>query len=237
MIIDGTDDTCNKYLKNITSSYYNKIKKVDKLTYIDHGNDNNKKYDKLNHALSLNKECYVFTNERPNWVLSREDKEFGKYLCEPVEEIKKEVDKKIGELPANYGIQHYRFDDSVFKTDITQNNPVFQTFFDILKKSYKNTDILMTNSMNFKKYAKEKLNIKTIDCGNDLCEVAHIGQAAKGEDSVKNSFIEFYVITKAKYINTHSTYDWVSNFVVWPSNIYDIPLNNIWVDPITGKIR
>ena len=91
--------------------------------------------------------------------------------------------------------------------------------------------------MNFKKYAKEKLNIKTIDCGNDLCEVAHIGQAAKGEDSVKNSFIEFYVITKAKYINTHSTYDWVSNFVVWPSNIYDIPLNNIWVDPITGKIR
>ena len=77
--------------------------------------------------------------------------------------------------------------------------------------------------LNFKKYAKYKLNIKTVDCDGKLCKIEHIGKSTDYE-SVKSSFIEFYIISKAKYIKTISDYDWVSNFIKWPSLIYDVPL-------------
>ena len=74
----------------------------------------------------------------------------------------------------------------------------------------------------FKKYAKEKLGIKTIDCGDELCKVEHIGHSTDYE-STKNSFIEYFIVTKAKYIKGKSFYGGISNFVYWPSKIYDIP--------------
>jgi hypothetical protein len=83
--------------------------------------------------------------------------------------------------------------------------------------------VLLSNSTNFKQYAKDMLNIKTVECNGGECKVEHIGQSDNYE-SVKSSFIEFYIISTAKYVKTLSTYGWVSNFIKWPSLIYDIPL-------------
>ena len=82
------------------------------------------------------------------------------------------------------------------------------------------TDVLMSNSQNFKDYAKHMLEIHTIDAPG---KIGHIGNSTDYE-SVKFSFIEFYIITTAAYVKTTSSYDWVSNFIKWPCLVYDVPL-------------
>ena len=233
MVVDGTEDICGKFLKHVKSNEFHTIKDKE-VNHIEC--PNSAEFcgfeDKLNKMLQTNDSVYISTNKcpknddcisfKPN-ILSKADKEFAKYLCEPQDFLKVEVEKTIQSLPANYGIQHFRFSDKVFDKDIDEHDPTFMDFFNILRNNYKRTDILLSNSTNFKRYAKQMLNIKTIDCDGEFCKVGHIG-ISQDPESVKTSFIEFYVITRAKYVRTTSKYDWVSNFIKWPCLVYDVPL-------------
>ena len=75
----------------------------------------------------------------------------------------------------------------------------------------------------YKKYAKQYLQIRTIECNHQECEVEHVA-TSNDYEKIKNSFVEFCIIANAKYIKTKSHYDWISNFAKWPALIYDIPL-------------
>ena len=172
---------------------------------------------------------YVFSNASPNENLDEDDKEFAKFICEPKDDLQEEINNKIKNLAKNYGIQHFRFDDKVFKKDAEPNDKLFKKYFELLKNSYKPTDVLFTNSNNFKKYAIKQLGLQTIDCNGKICNISHIGHS-NDQESVKNSFVEFFILQKSSYIKTHSCYYWVSNFVKWPALIYDIPLENTYVD-------
>jgi len=232
-VLDGTDDICGKFLKNITTYDYFLIKNK-KVEHIECPN-NSESCDfgsKINKKLNKSSVIFISTNKCPNNddcisykknILSNDDKLFAKYICEPRNFLKEEIENKLKTLPKNYGIQHFRFNDSVFDNDIDVNDSKFISFYNILESTYKPTDVLLSNSLNFKRYAKNKLNIKTVDCDGKLCKIEHIGKSTDYE-SVKSSFIEFYIISKAKYIKTKSDYDWVSNFIKWPSLIYDVPL-------------
>ena len=219
LIVDGTDDICGKFLKNINSSSYHYIKdkQIVTLTTEDNRND-----DEFYNIVNNNDEVFIYTNLSPIKEMNEDDKEFAKYISEPQDFLKTIVDEKINKLSQDYGIQHFRFSDDVFKNDIQSHDSIFIEYFNILKENYKPTDVLLSNSNNFKKYAKDKLGIKTIDCGEDLCKVEHIGHSTDYE-STKNSFIEYYIVTKAKYIKGKSFYGGISNFVYWPSKIYNIP--------------
>jgi hypothetical protein len=239
-VVDGTDDICAYFLKNIRSKKedYDNIKDKEILVI---GCDNINWNSDCNFEKRIEEEfvdkdnILIYTNKCPDGddcvsynptILSEEDKEFAKHICEPTDDIKMEVDQTIKMLPKDYGILHFRFLDDIFSKDLDENDPIFIQFFNILKDNYSSTDILMSNSTNFKNYAKRNLEIKTIDCDGSECKVEHIGNS-NDRESVKNSFIEFYIITNAKYIKTKSHYGWVSNFVKWPALIYDIPLQEL----------
>jgi hypothetical protein len=228
--IDATDDICSEFLKNVVSSDYETIKNKELLNIADLSVT--KTEETIQNELEKNDTIYVFTNVCtggwPN-VLSEHEKLFAKFICEPKDDIMNDVNNKIKNLPENFGVQHFRFSDNVFANDIDESNKLFKKYFDLLVENKKPTDILFTNSNNFKKYVKDKLNIKTIDCDNELCKIAHIGSSTDKE-SVKNSFIEFLILSKSKYIKSHTCYNWASNFVQWPASIYDIPFENVYID-------
>jgi len=231
-VVDGTDDISSKFLKNIKSSNYKTIK-TKKLLSFPCDNNNNKCFvDILNENLSKSDTLYIYTNKCPSKgtcetyssdLLSHADKEFGRFLCEPTDSFKKDIDETLESLPLGYGIQHFRFNDKVFKNDIHVNDPEFIKYYNILQSTYKSSDVLLSNSNNFKHYAKNMLGIKTVDCDNEICKAGHTGNNNNYED-IKSTFIEFYVIANAKYGKTISSYPWVSNFVKWPALIYDVPL-------------
>lgn len=227
LFIDGTDDTTSDFLKNVKSEHYEKIKSKELLFL----GDTETNYDKLDSAIENNDEIYVYSNTHPFRDLSLDDKVFANMLLEPVTFLSEEINDKVNKLPENYGVQHFRFPDAVFSKDFDETNKLFKDYFDLLKKSYKETDVLITNSVNFKKYAKQNLGIKTIECDNDECIVEHIGQGnTDSYNSMKNSFIDFFIVTKSKYIKTHTNYNWISSFVLWPSKIFDIPIENTNVE-------
>ncbi|NBO71326.1 hypothetical protein EBV26_12730 [bacterium] len=232
-VLDATDDICGKFLKNVKSKEYNHIR-GKKIIHIDcpNGPEHCDFETLVASELKARDDVFIYTNKCPKnddcvsykkGILTSADKEFAKHICEPMDFLKKEVDETIQTLTKNYGIQHFRFKDSVFKEDIDENDPTFIKFFNILKETHKSTDVLLSNSTNFKEYAKKQLNIKTIECNGKPCKMSHIGKTSDVE-SAKVGFIEFYVISKAKYVNTVSKYEWVSNFVKWPCLIYDVPL-------------
>jgi len=152
---------------------------------------------------------------------------YVKHILEPTDDIKKEIDLKIKKLPVNYGMIHVRFKDED-AVSINENNEEFINFFEIFKNKYKDTDVLISNSTNFKKYAKNKINnISIVECQENIyCDIGHTGQDDDIE-KVKNSIIEFLIVSKSKNIKTISHYNSVSNFVKWTSIIYDIPIENL----------
>ena len=229
--IDATDDICSDFLKNVVSTDYDKIKN-QKIINVSDKSIEIVKETIQNNLLDVSSIC-VYTTHWPNDLnLTEDDKNFAKFICEPKNDIKDEVNEKIKVLPNEFGIQHFRFNDNVFKTDVDSTDKIFKKFFELLKKSYKKTDVLFTNSNNFKKYAKEQLEIKTVDCNDRLCKIEHIGESIDKE-SVKNSFIEFRILSKAKYIKSYTSYNWQSNFVHWPVKIYDIPFDHLYIDEKT----
>lgn len=226
--IDATDDICSEFLKNIVSPDYEIIKDKE-LIILGHWMKLGEIDEEIKSQLETKNTVYLFSNSWPIQDLDDDDKQFAKFVCEPKENITNEINDKLKKLPKNFGIQHFRFNDSIFENDINLNNRLFIKYFNLLVENNKPTNVLFTNSNNFKKFSKEQLNIKTIDCGDDLCKVAHIGESSVKE-SVKNSFVEFLILSKAKYIKSYNSYNWPSNFVYWPALIYDVPFENVYID-------
>lgn len=163
--------------------------------------------------------AYVFCNLFPKTPLSSEDLEFLNYIMEPIDDLKYKVDNIKNGLMDNYTIQHFRFTDSK-EPDINKMIECYK----LLEKTYKETDILMSNSKIFKDYVlARKKDIKTIECEN--CKELHVGYN-NSSDIIEFTLIEYYIITKSKNIHTYSEYEWVSAFVYWPAKFYNIPIEN-----------
>ena len=223
IMVDGTHDICGDILQNVTTPYSDQIKTVN-INYL--LNCGEEKMENL--IIEKDNTIFIYTNLSidSNQKLSNDEKEFAKFICEPKDNIKTEINEKIKKLPNDFTVKHVRFDDEIFKKDIDIGEPIFQKMFEKLKQDYLPTDILITNSNNFTKYANDKLNIQYIDCNNEICNVGHIGQSNNYE-IIKNSYIEFCIIGKSKQIKSYTVHSWPSNFVYWTSLIYDIPFNSI----------
>jgi len=162
--------------------------------------------------------AYVFCNLFPKTPLSSEDLKFLNYMMEPIDDLKYKVDNKKNGLMDNYTIQHFRFKDGT-EPNINKMIECYQ----LLEKTYKETDILMSNSMVFKNYVLARKNIKTIEC--DKCNsTLHVG--FNNSDIIEYTLIEYYIIINSKFIHTYSEYNWISAFVSWPAKFYNIPIEN-----------
>jgi len=218
--IDIHQDTSHYYLK-----FHSIETKYNENEIHDIGGDFTTATNTLNTLLSDKTDIYCVCNVYPTEIIN-EDKSFAKYLLELTPEFKKEIDTAETRLPTGYGIKHYRFKDELISQDMS--NEIFSLCFNNLKNTYKETDVLMTNSTSFKKYATENLKIKIIDCssGGEECNIAHIGTTRDFKSS-KFSYIEFFCICRATYIDTYSEYGSISGFVQWPATVFDIPISRI----------
>jgi len=144
-IVDGTDDICGKFLKNIMSNSYDYIKDkhIVPLT-----TDQNKNHDDF-YKITDQNEIFIYTNISPDKELIQDDKDFAKYISEPQDFLKTMLNEKISQLPQDYGIQHFRFSDDVFANDIQPADSIFIEYFNILSANYQPTDILLSNSNTF----------------------------------------------------------------------------------------
>jgi hypothetical protein len=169
----------------------------------------------------------ICTNMFCNENLSSECKNFMKHLLTPnknFSEYLNEKNKSYTILSSPYSIMHFRLgDDEFFTKNQTDESKLSETM-NLLKKYAEPSDILMTDSFRFKQY----LNTHKINIAMFNTRPLHLGEFStmftEVAASFKETLYEFFTLSTASKIKTHSVYDWVSGFVKFSSLIYDVPL-------------
>lgn len=170
------------------------------------------------------------TNMFCNENLSSDCKSFMKQLLTPnviFSEYLNEKNKSYTILSSPYSIMHFRLGDDEFFTKNQTDTSKMNDPMNILKKYAEPNDILMTDSFRFKQYlTANKINVAMLNT-----RPLHLGEFStmftEVAASFKETLYEFFTLSTASKIKTHSVYDWVSGFVKFSSLIYDVPLSDL----------
>jgi hypothetical protein len=163
--------------------------------------------------------CF-FTNALCTEYIDEECKDFIKKLLTPEPSLEEEVRKVRECIPFDsYSILHFRLgdDELVYKKHTEVSNSIIQKIR--LNKDTKS--VLISDSNILKKHhdvIKEVFVLQT--------KPSHIG-TLNNDESIKDSLVDFILVTRSSRIKTYSCYDWISGFVMWASKIYDIPIETI----------
>ena len=198
--------------------------------------------DKFNYiynaSLCISDPLLICTNMFCNDNLSSECKYFMKQLLTPnknFSEYLNEKTKSYSLLSSPYSIIHFRLGDSEFLTKNQTDGSTLNETVNILKKYAESTDILMTDSFRFKQYLVDnKINVamfntRPLHLGEFLTVFTEVGA------SFKETLYEFFTLSTASKIKTHSVYGWVSGFVKFSSLIYDVPLTDLKMQITSSK--
>ena len=144
-------------------------------------------------------------------------------LLSPNPEMEKYLQDICYHLPEKYQILHFRFGDQIAFDKITTKcedlvNLVIK-YYNRLNNSDNSIPILVCCDSEYIKTLLPK-NIKVI-----LGKTAHLGMN-NDMDSIRDTLIEFWVISKSCYIRTYSIYSWVSGFVYWIAKCNNIPVES-----------
>jgi hypothetical protein len=139
-------------------------------------------------------------------------KQFIRSIFEPTSAFQSYINSFS--LPSHYVVYHYRFGDGELVTEQQSN---YSSFILHLQQHLR-TDvvgILLSDSTSFKDaIRKSAISITVFDTN-----VAHIGY----HNDIQDTLFEFFVLSNASHIYTHSNYSWVSGFVKASHFIFDVP--------------
>lgn len=168
--------------------------------------------------LNSNQETPIvfMTNEHCIEPIEEDVKQFIRELISPSNEIVNDIDQIIQSLPSDYIVKHVRLGDGEMVRN-EQNTNKYMYLLNRLKSIRTNKDVLFSDSYNFKNFATSQSGIMTLNT-----ETSHLGYHTDST-KLKNTMIDFYLISKSKMIHSYSEYSWNSGFVYWSSIIYNIP--------------
>ena len=213
LIVDTQLHPMSKYLNNVPHKYSDLIyNNKNNISFVEDAEQFIKNNNQNVIYFLTNQRCDEFENH--NKTLDEDCKQFIKTILTPTSEFEMYINE-FNEFN-NFNVLHYRLGDD----DLMNNNINYIHYDSLLNKMPKmDNSLLLSDSCNFKKYVKSKINVFMIDS-----IVTHMG---KSDNDVKDTLREFFIITKANHIYTHSIYCWISGFVYWAHKIYDIPLHNL----------
>ena len=162
----------------------------------------------------------IATNISPEEPLGEEVKEFMKVFLTPQNWVSELLESRIRDLGlTSYNIFHLRCGDNEFfnRKNWWQRFAARQIF----KKSFEESDLLLTDSVKLKQELRLTYKAKTFTDTS-----AHIGSAIDSA-TILDTLLEFYAICNAKKIKSYTRYTHLSGFVYFPSIIYDIPMTTL----------
>lgn len=156
-----------------------------------------------------------------NENITKDTKDFIKKFLTPNEEFEKYIKSKKKIMPFfHYNILHFRLGDDLELNKIKKNSK-FSHLLPLIKKYNEKNDILISDSNKFKKFVSIYHKIFFFNS-----KIVHMG-IVDNDTELQDTLLEFFLLSSADRIKTYNVYGWVSNFVLWVSIIYDIPLVKI----------
>lgn len=174
-----------------------------------------------NHIHSLNDGVhFFFTNSDITETIDDDCKAFMKQILRPIKSLQKEI-VKLSQLRP-YEIMHFRLGDAELVNGIMDiADHTVPRIMELIKANRSEYDILISDSMSLKMNKQIQNEIYVLQTNP-----AHLGRSTD-PDAIKDTLIDFFLLTGATRIKTYSSYEWISGFVLWAHKIYDIPLKRI----------
>ena len=238
--VDFSESHINKYLlhklpDNLLQLKQNGQTEVKTFYCRDDPNDKGCPDDMINYLLnSQSTMICINSNFFPNITDINEDiKQFIKDIFKFNEYFENVFNSYLNKIPKDYNLYHYRFGDFMFhdntivyshnrNDDNTNFDNYIHNYNELSKKNDNYASVILSDSLNFKK--------KIYEIYNDTDTIVFLNKPSHtcftNDNDDINIFIDFFLVTKAKAIYCYSYYSWISNFVLWNSYIYDIPLIN-----------
>jgi hypothetical protein len=182
--------------------------------------------DYLSFIPIYNNNVFVYCISYPFHNISLRSKIYMRKILEPSNEMKMIVNKKINELELKYkefSVIHIRSGDKY----LNQNNSIFKkNYINQLISSIKNVMsvekkfLLISDNNQIKKIIIDLFpSVKTF-----YSNITHFGEGVVLEDEkVKNTLIDFYLLSFSKEIFSFSSYKHGSGFSYWCAQTYNIP--------------
>ena len=132
-------------------------------------------------------------------------------------------------IPPNYNLFHYRLGDKYMCTDTdgriksgqNESDICFQNFL----KNKKQNSVILSDTLSFKEKCKD---IATVFLNDPMhTRFQDNPKLMNSQELILDTICDFYLIKNATTINCYSFYPWISNFILWTSIIYDVPLFNL----------
>jgi hypothetical protein len=181
----------------------------------------------LNKLPVYNDTVYVYCINLTNNI-DDNNKKFMKYFIQPSIEMNNYIHEFIEkEQLTNYNILHIRCGDDFLIRDINFEESEGQKIlnnllkeFEILKMNNIVQWIIISDNHHVKKILIEKYSfLKTF-----YHEITHTGENIQHDDiKIKNTLLEFYIMSKAKHIFSFSSYKHGSGFSKWCAETYNVP--------------
>jgi hypothetical protein len=187
----------------------------------------NNDYDDSEFIQFLNKQPIFLNNIFINATLfpceyiSKKHIEYMKYILDPIDPIKIEINNILNNLnikPKTYITYHIRLGDTYIEN---QSEYIKKSILDKITRiidiiDYKNC-LLLSDSNSIKNVLKIKYpNIRILT--NKICHIT-----SNETEKIKNTLLEFYLMSFSSQIKSFSVYPHGSGFSKWCSVVYEIP--------------
>jgi hypothetical protein len=169
---------------------------------------------------------FMFCNSYPIHEVPERNKEYMRKFLEPTNEMKLIINQTMDELAIaskEYIVIHIRAGDSYLKEEKnTFTNGYIHTLINNIKNDINgaNNYLLIADSNDIKKIIQKYFpNFKTL-----IKPITHFGEGVVlEEEKVKNTLIDFYLLSHSQSIFSYSSYKHGSGFSFWCAKTFNIP--------------
>jgi hypothetical protein len=176
----------------------------------------------------INESVYIYNIIFPNHDICEHHKEHMRDILEPTEYMANLIEKtmnKLNLIKNNYTVIHIRSGDKYLKDGHNDFNPQYIThlikeIFYTMKQKPTESYLVLTDNMEIKHTI-----VKTFPSVKILFnQIAHLGQGVVQHDEpIKNTLLEFYLMSRSASIISFSSYEHGSGFSQWCAKTYNIP--------------
>ena len=178
----------------------------------------------------VNDTIHLYTNSFPILPINLENKQYMRSILEPTDEIietSKRILERINLTNKPFTIIHIRYGDNYLihneKKFNLQNLEKLKSEINHLPKS--ENYLLLADNNHIKRYIINQFPfIKTF-----FKEISHSGEKVNEINKIKNTMVEFYLMSYSKKILNYSSYVHGSGFSKWCAVTYDIPYKSKYI--------
>jgi hypothetical protein len=177
----------------------------------------------LNSQIIYNNAAYIYTNAFPNNNPNKLQQDYIKYMLEPVDEIYDTVNtvlKTLSLRKQEYMAIHIRLGDKYINTKELKEQNIINKIKEKLRLLNQNKNYLLisdnNNIKNLISYEFPFIKIFTH-------EITHTGEGFElNDNSLKNTLVDFYLMSCSSRIMSFSTYNHGSGFSKWCASTFDL---------------